>query len=51
MEPKRGSMGAGGRDEFLGSAWRAPVAGGLDAGRLAFVGEMGTNTSLAPLYA
>jgi transposase len=33
------------------AAWRALVAGVLDAQRLVFVDEMGTNTSLAPLYA
>ena len=33
------------------AAWRALVARGLDADRLVFVDEMGTNTSLAPLYA
>ncbi len=34
------------------AAWRVMVAGeaGIDAGRLVFVDEMGTNTSLAPLY-
>jgi transposase len=44
-------VGASERDEFLRAAWRALVAGGLDAGRLVFVDETGTNTSLAPLYA
>ena len=33
------------------AAWRRLVAGGLDAGRLVFVDEMGANTSLSPLYA
>ncbi len=33
------------------AAWRALVAGELDAERLVFVDEMGTNTSLAPLLA
>ena len=51
MEPKKGSPGAGERDELLRAAWRALVAGELDARRLVFVDEMGTNTSLAPLYA
>ncbi len=32
------------------AAWRTLVAGGLDAKRLVFVDEMGTNISLAPLY-
>jgi hypothetical protein len=53
MEPKKRSLGAEERDEFLRAAWRALVAGeaGIDAGRLVFVDEMGTNVSLAPLYA
>ncbi len=44
-------MGASERDEFLRSAWRALVAGQIDARRLVFVDEMGSNTSLPPLYA
>ena len=44
-------MGASERDEWLRAAWRALVAEGLEAERLVFVDEMGTNTSLAPLYA
>jgi transposase len=44
-------VGASERDEFLRAAWRALVAGELDARRLVFVEEMGSNTSLAPLYA
>ncbi len=44
-------MGASERDEFLRTAWRAFVAGALDAERLVFVDEMGSNTSLAPLHA
>jgi DDE superfamily endonuclease len=51
MDPKKRSVGASERDEWLRAAWRALVAGGLDAKRLVFVDEMGTNTSLAPLYA
>ncbi len=43
-------MGAGERDEFLRAAWRALVAGQLDAERLVFVDEMGANVSLSPLY-
>jgi transposase len=38
------------RDKWLRAAWRAMVAERLDAGRLVFVDEMGTNTSLFPLY-
>ena len=48
---EKGSVGATERDELLRAAWRALVAGVLDAQRLVFVDEMGTNTSLAPLYA
>ncbi|MCA1729890.1 MAG: IS630 family transposase [Actinobacteria bacterium] len=44
-------MGAGERDEFLRSAWRLLFAGRVDAKRLVFVDEMGTNVSLLPLYA
>jgi transposase len=44
-------MGAGERDEFLRAAWRAVVAGQIDAERLVFVDEMGTDVSLSPLYA
>jgi transposase len=44
-------VGASERDEFLRAAWRALVAGEIDAGRLVFVDEMGSNISLAPLYA
>ena len=51
MEPKKRSLGAGERDEFLRAAWRALVAGEIDAERLVFVDEMGTNVSLSPIYA
>jgi hypothetical protein len=34
------------RDVWLRTAWRAIVAERLDARRLVFVDEMGTNTSL-----
>ena len=44
-------MGAGERDGFLRAAWRAEVARQIDAERLVFVDEMGTNVSLSPLYA
>ena len=50
---KKRSLGATERDEWLRAAWRVMVAGeaGIDAERLVFVDEMGTNTSLFPLYA
>jgi transposase len=51
MEPKKRSVGAAERDEFLRAAWRVMVAQELDARSLVFVDEMGTNTSLSPLYA
>jgi transposase len=51
MEPKKRSLGAAERDEFLRAAWRLLVAGEVDAERLVFVDEMGTNVSLSPLYA
>jgi transposase len=45
-------VGASERElEFLRAAWRALVAGKIDAERLVFVDEMGSNTSLAPLHA
>jgi transposase len=44
-------VGANERDELLRAAWRALVAGEIEARRLVFVDEMGSNTSLAPLYA
>jgi transposase len=43
-------VGASERDEFLRTAWRALVAGRLDARRFVFVDEMGANTSLSPIY-
>jgi len=51
MEPKKRSLGASERDEFLRTTWRLLVAGEVDAERLVFVDEMGTNVSLCPLYA
>ena len=51
MEPKKRSVGASERDEFLRYAWRAIVAGSLGAERFVFVDECSTNTSLRPLYA
>src|SRR3712207_9151494 len=52
MEPKKRSVGASERDEWLRAAWRVMIASeaGIDARQLVFVDEMGTNTSLAPLY-
>jgi transposase len=51
VEPKKRSLGASERDEFLRAAWRMLVAWHIDARRLVFVDEMGTNVSLSPLYA
>ncbi len=51
MEQKKRSVGASEREEFLRAAWRVMVAAATEPGRLVFVEEMGTNTSLAPLYA
>jgi hypothetical protein len=51
MEPKKRSLGAKERDEFLRAAWRAMVAGGVvDAERLVFVDEMGTSTLKQLVY-
>jgi transposase len=44
-------VGASERDEFLRAAWRVLVAEEIDAERLVFVDEMGSNTSLAPRHA
>ena len=51
MEPKKRSVGASERDEFLRAAWRITVAGSVGAERFVFVDECGTNTSLHRLYA
>ena len=51
MEPKKRSMGADERDEFLRAAWLLLVAGQIEARRLVFVDEMGSNAALSPLYA
>jgi transposase len=51
VEPKKRSLGATERDEFLRAAWRALVAEEVDARRLVFVDEMGSNVSLSGLYA
>ena len=51
VEPKKRSLGASEREEFLRAAWRLLVAGEVDAERLVFVDEMGANVSLCPLYA
>jgi hypothetical protein len=39
------------RDEWLRAAWRVTLAREITPERLVFVDEMGTNTSLHPLYA
>jgi len=44
-------VGALERDEFLRCAWRVMVAEQVEAERLVFVDEMGTNISLSPAYA
>jgi transposase len=44
-------VGALERDELLRAAWKVMVAEEIDASQLVFVDEMGTNTSLSPLYA
>jgi len=51
VDPKKRSVGASERDEFLRAAWRVIVAAATDPERLVFVDEMGTSTSLAPIYA
>jgi transposase len=51
MEPKKRSVGASERDEWLRAAWRVMAAAQVDPERLVFVDEMGINTSLSPVYA
>ena len=50
MEPKKRSLAAAERDEFLRAAWRLVVVGEVDTERLVFLDEMGANVSLRPLY-
>jgi transposase len=47
---KKRTVGALERDELLRAAWKVMVAQEIDARSLVFVDEMGTNTSLSPLY-
>jgi transposase len=51
LDPKKRSVGATERDEFLRCAWRTMVAGSIGADRFVFVDECSTNTSLRPPYA
>jgi transposase len=51
MEPKKRSVGAAERDEWVRAAWRVTLAQQIDPQRLVFVDEMGANTSLSPIYA
>ncbi len=51
MEQKKRQVGASERNEFLRAAWRTLVAGEIVAERLMFVDQMGSNTTLAALYA
>jgi transposase len=51
MDPKKRSVGASEREEFLRTAWRVVVAGTTEAERFVFVDECSTNVSLRPLYA
>jgi transposase len=44
-------VGALERDEFMRATWKAMVAEQVEIERLVFVDEMGTNTSLSPIYA
>jgi len=45
---RKRSVGAGGCDEFLRAAWRALIAGELDAGQLMFLDEMGPTSHCLP---
>jgi transposase len=51
MEQKKRSVGAAERDEWLRAAWRVTLAQHIDPEQLVFVDEMGTHTSLSPIYA
>jgi transposase len=44
-------VGALERDEFFRATWKVMVAEQVEPERLVFVDEMGTNTSLSPIYA
>ncbi len=44
-------MGASERDEWLRAAWKSIVCERIEARKLVFVDEMGSNLALAPLYA
>ena len=48
---RKRTVGAIERVEFLRAAWRVTVAEEIDACRLVFVDEMGTNTLFPPFYA
>ena len=50
LQPKKRTVGAMERDEWQRAAWRVTLAQEIDARRLVFVDEIGTNTSLSPLY-
>ena len=50
IDPQKGGRYATERDEFKRAAWRVMVAEHTDARNLIFVDEMGTHTSLAPVY-
>ncbi len=51
LQPRKRTMGAMERDEFLRAAWKVMVAEEVEAKQPVFVDEMGANTSLSPLYA
>jgi transposase len=51
LQPKKRTVGAMERDEWLRATWRMTVVREITAERLVFVDEMGTNTSLHPLHA
>src|SRR5215212_8939040 len=48
--PKKRTLGASERDEFVRAAFRVMIMSSIDSERLVFVDECSTNTSLAPLY-
>lgn len=47
---KKRAIAASERDDFRRAAWKVLVADQIEVDRLVFVDEMGSNTSLYPLY-
>ena len=50
LRPKKRTLGASERDEFLRAAFRVMVISSIEPDRFVFVDECSSNTSLAPFY-